>query len=430
MPQPQRFETLPADETLRRLVLLRYGAISAALLLTLAAQAWWGIVLPLRELVAVLAVLLAINLVTALRLRALWPVTTLELFAHLAVDVLVLTLVLYLSGGWTNPFVSLYLLPIVLGAITLPGVMTWLLAGLALAGYTLLVYRYVPLADTHLGHAGHSGAFELHTWGMWATFVFSAGIIATLVGRMSRSLRARDAALARAREEALRDERLVALGTLAAGAAHELGTPLSTVSMLAGELRCGHRRPEELAESLALIEQQVGLCTQVLSRLNEAAAVPARGEAQTRPLRALFDEVVEGFRLTHPESRLDTVWPEGDALGPRVASEPTLTQAVLTLLDNAARAAASEVRLHCAWDADCVRLRILDDGPGLTAEALARASEAFYTSRPGKGLGLGVYLANATVERLHGHITLRNRERGGACVEIEIPLAALRADST
>jgi two-component system sensor histidine kinase RegB len=428
MPQRQRFATLPADGTLRRLVLLRYGAISVALVLALASEDWWGIALPARELIVVLVLLLLINLATALRLRAVWPVTTLELFAQLLVDVLALTLVLYLTGGWTNPFVSLYLLPIVLGAITLPAGMTWLLAAAALAAYTLLVYRYVPLADPHAGHAGHSGAFELHTWGMWANFVLSAGIIAALVGRMSASLRRRDAALARAREDALRDERLVALGTLAAGTAHELATPLSTVAMLAGELRAGHRRPEELDESLALIEQQTALCTRALSRLNRAAGNAPAEAPRTLCLRDLVAEIAESFRLTHPQTRLQLEWTREGEEGPRIRQEPTLDQAVLTLLDNAARAATRQVVLRCNWDASRLHLQVLDDGPGLTAEAMERAPEAYYTSRPGKGLGLGVYLANATVERLGGEIALSNREAGGARVELSVPLAALAAD--
>jgi len=156
-------------------------------------------------------------------------VSNLELFAQLGADVAALSILLYYGGGSTNPFVSLYLLPLVIAAATLPGRYTWGMAALTAACYSLLMVYYIPLPHIHQ-HG--DDAFNIHVLGMWLGFVISAVVVAYFVVQMAQAVRSRDEMLARVREEVLRNERIVALGTQAAGAAHEMGTPLSTMAVV------------------------------------------------------------------------------------------------------------------------------------------------------------------------------------------------------
>ena len=192
--------------------------------------------------------------------------------AHLLTDVAALSALLYLSGGSANPFVSLYLVPLVIAAVALPAAFAWAMAAVTVTCYGLLFYFYVPLPALHLAHD-----FGLHLFGMWVNFLVSAVIIAWLVARMAQAIRTRDAQIARQREDALRNERIVALGTLAAGAAHELGTPLSTMAVVLGEMAHEHATDGELGRDIATLRTQVDVCKHTITRM-VAAAGQARAE--------------------------------------------------------------------------------------------------------------------------------------------------------
>src|SRR5262249_5056158 len=264
----------PIAEHLKRLVLLR--SVLACVLAATMGVAELGFGVPLRWLAmgALLLLLLAASLFGWLRSQRA-HITEAELFLQLMLDVTTLSGLLYLSGGSTNPFVSLYLLPLVIAATTLPPLYAWSMAAVTASCYGLLFFYHLPLAVMHAGHT--QGEFRIHVIGMWVNFVLSAGLIAFFVGRMARAIRARDAQLARQKEIALRNERIVALGTLAAGAAHELGTPLSTMAVILNELAQDHADEPELSRDLATLRQQVGACKQTITHM-VAAAGEARAE--------------------------------------------------------------------------------------------------------------------------------------------------------
>ena len=224
----------PLRKNLQRLFLLR-NIVIAAQCLTFALAYWvLEMQLPWTEMVAVTALLAVLNLATWIRLRRNWPVSSVEFFAQLLVDVFALSTLLYFSGGSTNPFISLYLLPLTIAAAALPWAYTWVMAAITISCYTLLLFYYVPLPHDH---EEHNSEFNLHVSGMWLAFVLSTVLIAWFVVKMGISIRERDKDLALAREQALRNEQIIALGTLAAGAAHELGTPLATMAIVTGELQ-------------------------------------------------------------------------------------------------------------------------------------------------------------------------------------------------
>ena len=409
-------------ENLRRLVVLRYFVLVALGVALATAELGWNMQLPLRPVSAVLAFLGLLNLLTHARLRLSWPVTDGEFFANLLSDVLGLTALLYFAGGSTNPLVSLYLLPLMIAAAILPARYNWSVAALAVACYSLLLVWYLPLGGPY-HHDGGASQFNLHVLGMWATFVVSAGLIAHFVASMAHSLRERDRMLARAREEALRNERIVALGTLAAGAAHELGTPLATMTLLAEDMASRYAGQPDLREDAAEMQTQVANCKAIISALTNSAGA-ARGESgRAQAADSFLDEILAKWLLMRPAVSVDCRWSDASP-APSIIVEQTLCQAVINLFNNAADASPSAVEIRGRSEADQVVIEIKDRGPGLSAEVARRAGEAFFSGKSPAGLGIGLFLANATIERFGGKVQIFNREGGGACTQIALPVLA------
>lgn len=428
--------SLPGHSQLRRLVALR-GMAVAAQLLTLAVV--WKILeleLDWQPMLLTVAALAGINLLTWLRLggaagsghppasplrgprlRSSKPVSNPELFAQLCVDVLALTILLYYGGGSTNPFVSLYLLPLVIAAATLPGRYTWGMAAITAACYSVLMFYYIPLPHNH--HHDGDSAFNAHVMGMWFGFVISAMVVAYFVVQMAQAVRSRDEALVRVREEILRNERIVALGTQAAGAAHELGTPLSTMSVVIGELRHDAEAQPEWHDALAILDEQVRGCKRILDKI--LANAQDSGAAVSLPADKLMAEVLDEWQLLRPTAQYQ--YHNSNAQpAPLVSADATLRAALMNLLNNAADAAPQAIDIEARWDASRFTLEIHDHGKGLSEEAELKAGSAFFTTKS-EGRGLGLFLANATVERLGGTVRLFNRDTGGATTQLILPLA-------
>lgn len=232
------------------------------------------------------------------RLHWTWPVGENEVVAHLAVDIGVLCYLLYLTGGATNPFVSLYIMPVVLAATALS---VWRLATVMIlsgAAYALLMFQYRPLPFAHLHDAGSS--FNLHVLGMGIEFATSASLLGFFTWRLALALRERERAMQRERERALRDESILAIATQAAGAAHELNTPLSTIRTLVAELR---RMPSaaEFEADLDLLAAQTERCRDILREMVAAGTEPLGAEPRILSLAAFADDCRLRFGLLRPE---------------------------------------------------------------------------------------------------------------------------------
>jgi two-component system sensor histidine kinase RegB len=425
---------------LRRLFLLRCGAILAQVATLTLVHRFLSTDFAWAPMLGAVGFLAVVNVLTWWRLSLDFPAGNLELFLQLSVDVLQLTVLLYYSGGSTNPFVSLYLLPLVISAATLPRRHTWGMAALTLACYSLLMVWYVPLPGGHASHEpaamqemDHSqhqmaapmtadasaspleDAFNTHVLGMWLGFVISAVVVGYFAAEMARAVRIRDAQLTRVREETLRNERIVALGTQAAGAAHELGTPLSTMSVVIGEMRHECDAPEQ-QDNLRILEEQVKNCKRILDSLLSHAQETSSELSLEEFIRNVLDEWQLLRPTVHYRFKVNGIQPS-----PRLRADPALRSALLNLLNNAADASPDEMDILLRWSEDFIVLQILDHGPGLTSEAAARAGSAFFTTKQ-EGRGLGLFLANATLERMGGSVRLSNREGGGATTEVVIPL--------
>ncbi len=409
----------PLSKNLQRLFLLRNIAILAQCL-TLGIVYWTiDIVIPWTQLISIVALLTGINLLTWIRLHRRWPVSHIEFFSQLLIDVLALSSLLYFSGGSTNPFISLYLLPLTIAAATLPWRYTWVMAIITIACYTLLLFNYIPLPHDH---SNHLIEFTLHVSGMWLAFVLSTVIIAWFVVKMSTSIRDRDQDLAKAREQALRNEQIIALGTLAAGAAHELGTPLSTMAVVTRELQQEYTQDTEFQNNISILRDQITHCKQTLTQLLAKAGQNRAEQGNELPVDEFLHQVLDKWKLIRPSVKF-TYHSSGTQPVPRIMDNQLLNQSILNLLNNAADASSKCIEIKSHWDNKILNLEIIDDGEGLSAEAMQRAGEAFFSSKkPGQGFGIGLFLANANIERFGGSVRLFNLEQGGACTQVVLPL--------
>jgi two-component system sensor histidine kinase RegB len=411
---------------LRRLIMFRCIALTGQFLAVWVAVNSLHMSLPLRPLIVVIAAMALFNFLTWLRIQRPWPVGEAELFVHLVLDVAVLTALLYFSGGSTNPFVILYLLPLALTAAALPMGYAWAMAAVSVACYTLLMFFYIPLPRSH---AAHGDDFGLHVLGMWLGFLLSAGLIAWFAVRMAETQRSRDRLLAQMREDELRNERILALGTLAAGAAHELGTPLSTMAIVTREMANAASATPDMGENLRILRDQIDRCKTILSNLS-ASAGQTRAEGGGRlSLEDYLDGVLRDWQGTRlgvtPRRRF-----EGPRPAPEIVTEHTLSQAITNILNNAADASPENIDITARWNERELVLEVCDRGKGLTTAAAEHVGHPFFTTKEaGKGLGLGLFLAHATLNRFGGAVRLYNREGGGVCTQLTLPLSNLLVKS-
>lgn len=404
----------------------------------------YGLDIPLREvpLWAILTLLSVFNWWTWIRLSSREPISETELFIQLSCDVLAITAILYFTGGATNPIAWFFLLPLIIAATVLPQEYTWYMVMFTSGCYTLLMAYYQPLPDIqpfdsglpkdhglraiHDMHATMSQhVLDLHVFGMWFGFVFSAVMVAYFVVEMAKNLRARERSLAEVREQSLRNERVVALGTLAAGAAHEMGTPLGTMAILIGEIEseCDPVKENELATKMRILKEQVSRCKQALSVMSATAGEIRAESGHLMPLTTYLDGVVRSWKQQLPGAKLD-YRKSGPDPAPDFLAEQTLTHALVNILNNAAEVSTEGLSLHVRWDYRMVTLRILDTGPGIPPDISRQLGKELVSTKD-NGLGVGLFLAFSTIHRLGGEIEMTARERHlGTCTRIELPVVA------
>jgi len=433
---------ISARENLNWLFILRNLMLIAESLLILMSEYVLGVSLPLDGLWLAIVAIGAVNAFTWLRLNSDAPVTELEIFAQLSLDVIGITLLLYLTGGATNPIIWIFLLPLILTAIILPHDYTWYMVILTTSMYTFLIGFHIPLPAIEPSFDPHQLAqkvplqtdmyyFNLHMFGMWFGFVFSAGLVAYFVVELSKTLKERERKLAEAREMALRDERAIALGTLAASAAHDMSTPLGTIAILAHELRMDypeHRLPE-LHQKLQIIEDQIERCKKALSVMSSSAGKLRAESGQVMQLVDYLDEVINQWRAQQPGIKLNLFIAVG---GPpaQILADHSMTHALVNIMNNAAEASPPDkgVDFHASWNEQQVMIKIRDYGRGIAPE-IAKIVGKTPVSTKQQGLGVGLFLTFTTIKRLGGKIKIFNKEDGGACVELTLPLLPINSDS-
>ena len=402
------------------LMKLRWSSIAGQIATILGVYWLLRIPVPLVALGAVVGIELISNVACALWFqRRRGPVQEWHLAAVMALDIGLLTALLYFTGGPFNPFSFLYLVNIALAAVALHAQWTWMLVALALLCFGLLPlldYRELPL--DHLTPADH---VTLHQQGTWVAFGVAAGFIVHFLWRVTGALGARERELNQARSEAAQKERLASLATMAAGAAHELATPLGTIALAAKELERQLDRGGQAADDVRLIREQVARCRLILDQMGGGVGKSAEQSVESVSLGELFGEVLSGVRDT-PPVHLEV---EPGAAATRLRLPPrAVAQALRSLVTNAQDAspptAAVVVAARC--DDHTLEFAIRDRGAGIPREILERIGEPFFTTKaPGRGMGLGLFLARAVVEAVGGTLHIQSAAGEGTEVRVDLP---------
>ena len=386
------------------LVRLRWAAAVLFLLLALAARSVFHIPVPPLAVGVVWGVQILSNVALGLRVRTHRTVQTTTVAALMALDTLLLTVLLALSGGPSNPFSVLYLVDVALGAVVLSPALTWALLGLVLFCFGTL---FLPMPWSPAASLGHADLMRLHLRGMWVAFALAGCTLVAFVLRVRRALADREAELSRERERAQRRERLASLATLAV-AAHELERRLRTLPEAAADAR--------------LIREQVARCREALARMSAEAGQSPGEMLHPRPVSLLLDEALEGL----PE-RGRVLIELQDGVREATAALPirAVGQSVQALVRNALQAspAGRPVVLRLAVESERLRVEVEDEGDGMAPEVLARAGEPFFSTRgSGHGLGLGLFVARSLAEQLGGDLHLDSAPAQGTRACLTVPL--------
>ncbi len=375
--------------------------------------------LPFAHIGNLLLLALAIILFTFWRASPVrpWPVTEMEFLIHLLTDAAVLCFLLYLTGGASNPLVSLLLIPLTISAALLPARYTRVITAFSLASYSALLYYFIPLdiIATHHAPAGISP----HIAGMWFTFLLSALLITYFITQMAHTLRQQEQHLQRNREDTLRDEQLLAVATLAAGAAHDLGTPLSTMRVLLSELESETVDDKALNGDIKLLGSQVERCKASLQSLVSSAQDQAASEELAILTTDFLNQLLDSWRSVCPEVTVK-VQIADEVRGTELKNTPSLTQALMNLLNNAAEV-SDVIDIEVSRQGSSLQLSLRDYGPGIPAELLQKIGHSLLRHSE-HGMGLGLFLTHATIERIGGSIRLENHPGGGSVTQVSIPL--------
>lgn len=415
------FDDSTGLDNMRQLIQLRWIAVVGQIITIAVVNFGFQIHLPLREMAVVLICLVAFNIGSIFRWRDHHEVTNGELFFALLVDVTTLTAQLYLSGGATNPFSFLYLLQVILGSVLLRAWSVWTIVGITAACFIGLTAFYRPLALPP-DYYGMHGSYIV---GTLLCFALNASLLVIFITRISHNLRAREARLHDLRERAAEEEHIVRMGLLASGAAHELGTPLSTVCVILGDWR---RMPAisadaQMLEEIDEMEAQVQRCKTIVGGILLSAG-EARGDSPVATtLRTFLDALVKEWR----ESRSVVKFSYDNRFGGDVpiVSDSAIKQMIYNVLDNALEASPRWVGLEVARDGDALVLTVMDSGPGFQPQILAQLGKPYLSTKGRPGAGLGLFLVSNVARTLHGTLSAHNRPEGGAIVTVTLPLESI-----
>ncbi|WP_394832137.1 ATP-binding protein [Pendulispora rubella] len=424
------------------LVRLRWGAVGLQTVLVLVARLALGLTFPLTVIVPLLVVTATSNAALALGLRRGARSSQRILTAVLVFDTLVLTLMLHATGGAANPFSVFYLVQVALAALLLDASGTWLVAMFTSIGFgTLfagLVFPGVAPVQPHVHHAGmdmSGSSFSVHLQGMWAAYTLAALFVGYFVTRLARALERQRRDLLALQEVAAKAEKLASLSTLAAGAAHELGTPLATIAVVAKELERASERaggdvkldPKSIADDARLLRAEAERCRTILAQMG-AHAGENQGEA---PRAVSANRIAEDVLAALDEGRSKRVAVHvSDAALTVMAPPRALVQVLLNVVRNGLDASDDvpsprrQVRLELSPSTagGFVDFQVTDEGSGIPPELVVRLGEPFLTTKaPGRGLGLGLFLVRAFVERTGGRLDIASRVGEGTKVTLSVP---------
>lgn len=400
------------DPAISRLLMLRSGAIVVQLIAVLSVYFLLEYQIALLPLLLVIVVETLFQLVSLFAYRNVSQAKPAGMVMQLTADVLFLAILLSLSGGATNAFVSLLLLPIMIAAITLSARGLAYIAILAIAAYSVLLIKMPE-------HSMHQMNMSGHFIGMWVNFVISACVIALVIGAMNRALQQRERTIAQVREKQLRAEQLLTLDGAAAQITHQLATPIANLQLLFEELLEEH--PDN-----SIVQQMQTPLLQCRAQLNDfrKLSMQLRNKNPQVPIKAkhLQAQVSDALLLQYPNQQINWL---NNAPAVTLKSDAMLLPAILNLLQNAviANEKNGHMQLELSWQQpheQNIAFIIRDFGAGFSSSELAELGGQLMPSE--QGMGLAVMLSNVTFERLNGSLTVYNHPAGGAVATITMPL--------
>lgn len=411
------------SSVIHTLLWLRNLAITIQLLLTLFIHFILQIFLPLESLFITITVLVVFNVFVMWRLRQDFPVSEMEVAAHLTFDSFVLAALLYQVGGSMNPFVSLFLVPTALAASFLSARYVVSIATLCILLYSHLMLNHQPLPSAQ-GRFG--GDFNLHIIGMWVNFILASLVTVFFVTEIAFTSRRRARKISEQEQQLIKNEYIVSLGTLAAGTAHEISTPLSNIGMMADELFNNPEDAEQVKAFALSIKQQEHLCSTQLSRLRFSSDQAISNQTRPVSLNGFIEDLVNQWSAMRSDIKIHRhLELENDEY---INPDITLNQAITNLLNNAADASAEnnrpEMIISSEIKNDCFTLMIDDYGKGLTSSQQDIVGDISFTTKE-NGLGIGLVLTHASLARYNGELKLQKRDNGLRTI-IRIPLTFLK----
>lgn len=419
-----RVERITGRQNMQLLIQLRWIAVVGQVITISLVHYGFGIALPLLPMALVLIALVATNLVYIHWSRRQRPVTSRSLCYALLTDVLALTIQLYLSGGAGNPFIYLYLLQAILGAVLLKPSHTWCVAAATAVGALGLSIAHLPL---HIQFESRTGLPSLYVVGVLISLMLTSILTIVFLTRIVGNLRRRDARLADMRQRASEEEHIVRMGLLATGAAHELGTPLATMSVILGDWQHmpALMQDKDLGQELQEMQQQLLRCKSIVSGVLLSAGETRAEVTENTTFLSFVQGVAAHWQAHHSVGHFEL---RSQGLGKDFAmlSDTALQQMICNLLDNAQEASPGWIELCVATEQSHVVLQVNDRGPGFACTVLQQLGQRHVSTkqeRPGRGLGL--FLVMNVARSLGGYVQARNLPGRGAQVEVRLPCSAI-----
>jgi two-component system sensor histidine kinase RegB len=398
---------------LRTLTRIRWAAIAGqlgALFLVRFGLDW---PLPMNAALAVVGVSVLLNVAMTFRRPVQGRLKEWEAAAYLAIDTLQLALLLYLTGGLTNPFALLFLGPVTVSATVLTRRATAILCGLVIICATALVFGHLPLPWSALGLELPG----LYVWGLWAAVVIGTLFLAVYAGSLAAESRRMSNALSATQLSLAREQQLSAVGGLAAAAAHELGSPLSTILVTATELSREIPQDSPFAEDIKILRAEAVRCREILAELSVQPATDDSGDPFARTLlSALVRVAADRHRVDSIALNIDAA-SDDESAEPIVANSPEFNHGLGNIVQNAMQFARESVTVQIAWNVDLITVTVRDDGPGFAPAVLDRVGEPYISSRGEGHLGLGIFIAQSLLQRTGGRLAVRNLRGAGGRVD-------------
>lgn len=398
---------------IRELAAARHVTLAGLVLAAIVVQQFLGTPSPLPSMVIVILALGAFDALVLVRLRSGAAATRHEALGHFGFDIAALSLFFWSSGGASNPFIDLFLVPLAAAALRFSRGEMLAAVAASLAAYLTLVAWHVPLP------VPAEGMTSFHCFGVWLNYAVCGGFVAYAIHGLAMRSREDERRLAAAQQRNESDDYLARAGALALGAAHDIRTPLCTIDVLVNEVLYSRSDAAAATKNLRLAARQLEGCRRILGELVTYGR-DAPGQVPGLPVDRFLHELVDTWRVLRPSARL-VCHRSGARPVPSVARASGLGHAILNLLSNAADASPGSVTLECQWTVAALHVQVLDRGPGLP-EALREVLGERPVTKPGHGAGIGLLLTRRIVERAGGKLELSPREGGGTTAELTVPL--------